>query len=414
MKRWTSCFFLLSVFILFFTGCGGNGDARKTLWDTDFYTSETVAEGQAIISLEDFEEYNDGAEVFERYFESPYHGTYAYDLLSEAEKIWYDDINNMLGAFYTEDMRLSREGLEMGLTEKDIDKVYQSVLIDHPEYFFVEGYEYVMYTSNNKLVGLDIRGTYTYSAEEGKARKRKIDEAVEVLLQGAPVNGSDYEKIKYVYETLIFNTEYQTGAADNQNIYSVFVNHASVCQGYAKATQYFLQHLGVECTLVFGEVKGNEGHSWNLVLADGEYYYLDTTWGDASYTTSGSEVQSGTLPNISYDYLCLTTEQLTKTHTIVHKIALPECTATENNYYRKENCYFTEYEEDAINKLFLEATENGKTYVTLKCSSVEVYDNIFAELLVNQKIFEYLPDTYTNIAYIENEQQLSLTFWMTN
>ena len=414
MRKWTSCFFLLSVFILFFTGCEGGANFENALWDKDFFSNDTEVAGQDILTMDDLEEYEQATEEFDRYFESDCYGTYAYDLLSEAEKIWYRDINNMLGAFYEENVKLSPKGLEMGLTEKEIDKIYQSVLIDHPEYFFVEGYEYVMYTSKDKLVGIKISGTYPYSKEEGKARKAQIDSAVDSLLQTAPVNGSDYEKVKYVYETLIFNTEYQLDAADNQNIYSVFVGHASVCQGYSKATQYLLQRLGVECTLVFGEVKGNEGHSWNLVVADQEYYFLDTTWGDASYTTADDKVQDWTLPNISYDYMCITTDQLTKTHKITHKLSLPECSAVENNYYRKEGCYFTEYDEERIRQLFLSALEEGKQHVTLKCSNSEVYENIYSELLENQEIFEYLPDEYVNIAYIENEQQLSLTFWMTN
>lgn len=412
MRKWTSCFFLLSVFCVFFSGCQREQGLGNIFVGEEL--AQNYAAGQELLTLEELTGSSNDTNAFTGEFESPYHGRYAYDLLSEAERIWYNDINYMLSAFCTESVKLSDKGLEMGLAEKDIDRIYQSVLIDHPEYFFVEGYEYVMYTSGDKLVGIEISGTYPYSAEEGQKRKAEIDLAVEAILQTAPMSGSDYEKIKYVYETLIFNTEYQLDAKDNQNIYSVFVGHASVCQGYSKATQYLLQCMGVECTLVFGEVKGNEGHSWNLVKADGEYYYLDTTWGDASYTAASGQPQDWTLPNISYDYLCITTKQLEMTHKITHKWVLPECNAVKNNYYRKESCYFSEYDDERVKQLFERTLQEGKQHVTLKCSTREVYQNIYIELLENQKVFEYIPDTYENIAYIENEQQLSLTFWMTN
>ncbi|MBQ3516385.1 MAG: hypothetical protein IJA29_04090, partial [Lachnospiraceae bacterium] len=213
MKKWTRCFLLLSVFLLCFTGCG-------MLEELEIETGNT--------GREEVEEQKKESEFSVGFFEEETHGHFAYDRLNDAEKIWYRDINEMLSSANTEGMKLSANGLERGLTQDDIDRIYQSVLQDHPEYFFVEGYEYVIYSTDDEVVGIEIKVTTQLTADEMKRRKEEIETVSEEWLQNAPINGSDYEKIKYVYETIIFNTEYDMTAADNQNIYSVFMGQASV------------------------------------------------------------------------------------------------------------------------------------------------------------------------------------------
>ena len=381
------------------TGCMQNVDYGKTTMEgpvTDVAFQETISFSDVIC------------------YEEPEHSTYAYDCLSEAQKIWYQDINTVLAGRSDEPAVLSPEGFEMGLGEEDIALVFQSVLLDHPEYFFVEGYDYTIYTSIGEITGIELKGTYGLSVQMCLERKALIDEAVVQIVDRLPENADDYEKIKFVYETIIYHTQYSLDASDNQNIYSVFVGQESVCQGYAKATQYLLNRLGVECTTVFGSVNTNEGHAWNLVKADGKYYYLDTTWGDASYLAERPEQVKWTLPDINYDYLCITTAQLQKTHTIDHPFVLPVCDAWENNYYVREGRLFTSYDEEKLDKVFADTRQNGNLYVTLKCSEEAVYSTMQQELIQNQKIFQYLNESCETIAYIENEQQLSLTFWMTN
>lgn len=339
---------------------------------------------------------------------------YARQSLNETEQLWYDEMKEVLGSF-EENIRLSSQGLDDGYCEGDIDRIFQYILNDHPELFYVDGYSYIKYTKGERTTAIEFSGTYSIDRETAESRRNAIEAEVEKILSGIDANADQYTRVKYVYDTIIRGTDYELGAPDNQNIYSVFVNHLSVCQGYAKATQYLLNRLGVECTLVLGTVDTGEGHAWNLVKVDGSYYYVDTTWGDASYRMENSEAESGiSMPEINYDYLNVTTEELLKTHSLSGSVPMPACVATEANYYSREGALFSGYDREQMRALFDRAKEQGREDVTVKCTDEDSYGQILTALISEQEIFDYLDGAGSTIAYAQNENQLSLTFWVTN
>lgn len=332
---------------------------------------------------------------------------YSYGKLSKDEQQIYIEI------LWT--LQELRENVLLSGTDSDrIKDIFQCVLNDHPEIFYVEGYTYTQYTLGNVLKKITFTGTYTMDKAEREHIQEQIDSYVNQCFAGISGSADDYEKVKYIYEYLINHTEYDASAPDNQNICSVFLNGKSVCQGYAKATQYLLRQAGLRAALVLGRVDRGEGHAWNLVEIDGNWYFVDTTWGDASYQAVGgvSSYPEKKIPTINYDYLCVTTEQLCKTHTVENVVEIPECTSMDANYYVREGLYITELDEEQLIRIFKEVYEKGNTYVTLKCASGTVYNQLQELLIDHQGIFRYLDCPDGVVSYTDNREQYCMSFWL--
>ena len=329
-------------------------------------------------------------------------GRFAYERLDQNGKRVYNEIYLTI-----RDMRGEYE-LDCDNVD-DINRLFLCVMMDHPEIFWVSGYVYTRYTRGDTLEAMGFKGAYTLDSATVASRQASIDAYVDTCLAGVP-QADDYTRIKYIYEYIIRNTDYDPSAVDNQNICSVFINGRSVCQGYAKATQYLLNKMGIPCTLVTGTAIGQGNHAWNLVFADGSYYYLDTTWGDANYRYT--EGMSGTFPSISYDYLCVPGSEIFKTHTPDTPVNLPQCISMNDNYYVREGAYFTAIDEGRLSSLFASAREQGRDFVTVKASDANVYADLKRYLLEEQRVFSFIGagEGSGSISYWENDNLYTISF----
>lgn len=332
---------------------------------------------------------------------------YAYDTLPVDQKILYDEI---------------LEGLENREQESDLStvdettlsKVFQCVMNDHPEIFYVDGYTYTKYKTGNEITQITFHGNYIYEGEEIAERQEKIEALVDAIFEQMPAGMDDYGTVKYLYEYVIEYTQYQLDAPDSQNICSVFLNGESVCQGYAKALQYLVQEAGLGATLVLGYVENGDGHAWDLVKMDGDWYYVDPTWGDASYQMEegNGDYEESDTPTMNYDYLGVTTSQLLVTHRIDNVVPMPVCDSMRDNYYVREGAYFTEIDTEQLQQLFDRAVQQDKAVVTLKCSDYQLYEQMKEYLLTKQNVFSYLDAKDGVLAYYDSSAQCTIGVWI--
>ncbi|MBR4208154.1 MAG: hypothetical protein IKQ88_06135 [Lachnospiraceae bacterium] len=325
---------------------------------------------------------------------------------------YFDHMDPSLADLYAEIyVILEGHGSDVLISAKDeeaLGDAFVCVLNDHPEIYWTEGYSYSRYLKTGKTY-YTLSGKYTYSPEECEYYDEKIRAATEKLLSGISSYSGEYGKTKGIYEKIIKNTVYDKDARDNQNIISVLIYGRSVCQGYAKSVQYLLGQMGVECTVVTGKIKDGTGHAWNLVKVDGEYYYLDATWGDEEYRSlNGEKAVPGR--DISYDYLNVTFEDIKDTHVADPDIDLPECVATDANYYVEEGLFFRDYNEKELAKIFKKADAEGKDYAAFRCCDDECYELFKQTLIENKRIFDVLPEGSETVDYTTNDRARILCF----
>lgn len=139
------------------------------------------------------------------------------------------------------------------------------------------------------------------------AQEDIVNEKVASILSTADTESmSDFQKVKFVNDYIVKNTEYSTNTtASPHSAYAVIQENKGVCQGYALLALKMLQALGVETQYVVGEVYTG-GHAWNLVKVDGEWYHLDTTWNDP--TPDRKNI-------VRYEYFLVNDDKLKLDHT---------------------------------------------------------------------------------------------------
>lgn len=322
---------------------------------------------------------------------------YIYSMLPEEERTVYDEV---LNAFLNHDEKVTIDNI----SDDDLEDVFYAVLADYGGIFWVNGYSYRRYEKED--ANIILFPTYVYSKSEADDFQKKIDAVVNEFLAGIPADATDFEKSKLVYEYLINNVSYDLNAADNQNIISVFLNGASVCQGIANAANYLFTEMNIPSAVIRGTA-GGQSHAWNIVMLDNAWYFFDATWGNSEYLDP--EFGDG-VRYINYSYLNTTTKEMSSTHVVDMMVEMPECTATADNYFVAEGLYFTAFDADSMGKVFSDAASFGMNSASVKCATPDIYNYTKNYFLTDFGIADYIPGL-KKIKYNERPDILVITIY---
>lgn len=297
--------------------------------------------------------------------------------LSDMEKRAYDMISD---AFFAQQSRV--EGIKL-LSVDSLFRVTQAIMYDHAELYWYSGHYTYWTTEMDGYMEFALEPTYDCTPEE----RMQMQELVESSIRGTLDElywKSDYEKVRGVYEFLIDYSAYDY-AYTGKSLYELFRDGRAVCAAYARATQYMLMRMGVETIYVVGEggTPGDtESHAWNIVKVDGDYYQLDTTWGDPYYEDGTQEK--------SFKYLLVTDAEMSLEHW-PERQGFPPCTATACNYFVYEGRFLNYYDTELLKKLIREYATTGNP-MEFKMANGQLYQEVKTRLFDNEELFALMEE----------------------
>ena len=118
---------------------------------------------------------------------------YTYHHLSAPEQALYLEILDALTAMSGE---VSVSTLDSAL----LDRVFEYVLNDHPELFYVEGFQYTEHFIGDALTQITFAGTYSMTRDEARRSLVDIEKTLSGCMHEVPLNEDEYSTVKYMYD----------------------------------------------------------------------------------------------------------------------------------------------------------------------------------------------------------------------
>ena len=216
-------------------------------------------------------------------------------LLCEAFAVSTDDISPVSGKYLLDSFDLETYGLSV----EEAISTFKLFLLDHPEVYWLSNTIDIFGTEFNVYIQEEY-ALYSYRHATNDAIGRMFAEA-ELLINE---NMNELEIALALHDFIILRVDYAYEADGvtpqdaywAHNIEGVATGIGAVCESYAETYKLLADHFGITSILVTGDSNG-QGHMWNIVSINGEFYHIDVTWDDAggesiSYTYFGMSYSS--------------------------------------------------------------------------------------------------------------------------
>ncbi|MCC8015703.1 MAG: glycoside hydrolase family 88 protein [Eubacterium sp.] len=182
----------------------------------------------------------------------------------------------------------------------ELTDICWAILRDCPEFYWINNssiYAEFGYSAAASRTRVSITFFTLGSASEVSEYIEFMDGIEADAVSACSSKSTTYEKVLYIHNLICDSANYDDDTANEYTTYGtisnllafsalgVFYDGKAVCQGYALAFKLLCEDVGIDCLYQRGTANGGS-HAWNWVLMnDGLWYGVDSTWDGQTSST---------------------------------------------------------------------------------------------------------------------------------
>ena len=292
---------------------------------------------------------------------------YAYNTLTAREQELYNSIYRaMMSLETTVDIETN------GYTEDEWTKIFSDVYYQETHLFWVDPYL--------------IPGEIYYKTTDDETienMKKEIDNAAQVIINGAAGYSTEIDRIKYIHDYLVSINDFEKGGGGSYSptIYGGLVLGHPQCEGYAKTFAYICNKIGIETIVMTGNVASGASHAWNKVKVGGNWYNIDLTNDDPILQTPSSKyirhnffmIPDAWIENVSHFRF-----NLSQMYSGVELFKAPAATSSDYYYFNYYDSAYSDYNSaytELLNRV-VNGVNNRESLVQIRALNYETYNQL--------------------------------------
>ena len=292
------------------------------------------------------------------------------------------------------------------LTKEENDALSEFLVYECPENMMYDREATYTYYANDS--GLITSRTLVYCMDQTTYQDRMTQIMAELnSLDQELASLSDFDREVAVYRYIINTNTYNRTAENAENTWGLLFEGQAKCDGIALTFKWLMDMAGIPNYILTGDLYDHsDGHAWNVIQIDGQFYDVDITHDDMDLTDYQDAFIYGLL---NVDRYTIRDQYLIRD--LYNAFNCPGAEDMSGCYHARMGTFV--YAADSTNDMFIRQVQNAYQTGTDSFSFQFETRNQFDDFLNNTQQYMDAAAAFTGAGFSLNwfYQEESLAFW---